>query len=1099
MNVFPLTALQKAYVSGRTVNGDGTRMREKESYELRCTGFDPERFEAAVQKLYAAHPMLRAVCSSAYTWEQRERTASAVTLIRAADAAELRGLADEQRNAFFAEAPCQPETLPVTFTVIADPERNAVIFTHTDGLYFDGESQGILLRDLEAAYSGEALPEDAGFAVYRDAWEPFAAENTAEADAFWQTHAATLPDAPVLPHESAPAGTYYTAERLLPAALPARLSEIAKSVCLTPFSLLLAIYCKTLERYAESKDFALNLPVSHRPFWEAESQNLIGLFADFTVIGHFHEHGQTVRSLAEQLLRELNIRMEQAPYSGVEILRHASRLQGTNVQVPYTFTSLTDTVQDGNTVFVKKGFRALTGGMHLETILQPMADGVLLTMTGDACCVSRQAAEGIADMFAQTCMQLMQDASVLECSVLPLPEQDAALLRQANDTPVHDVPQTLSGLLHSSLTQRSDAAAAFVNGKTYSYADLMQGAAGIQQAIRCAAPDGGRVGLLLQKGIRPLIAELTCACGGYVFFPIETEQPPEAIAYCIRCAEIRVLVTEQAFADILPQLPADKIVLAEDAAQINGAELIFRELKPDDEAFLIHTSGSTGRPKSIVLRQEGLINCLLHTAELFGISDADTCIAVTNYCHDMSLFDMIFMPAYHGRVVIPDTVSEKDPHRWIEMMLEHGVTVWNSVPAFMEMLLASEDKRLAEAAGHLRCIMLGGDWIRPAMLRQIREMNPAVRMFSVGGPSETTVWNIYHEVTAADLEGSFIPYGKPFPNTAYYILDSDFEPCPVGVRGGMFVAGKGVAKEYAGLPEETARRFLSVNGIRMYRTGDMGMYLPDGSIRILGREDFQVKINGKRIELAGIESAVKQVPGVQLCVVVQAAESKVLAAYFTADRCIGAQELQAVLRASLPPYMIPAHLIQLEEMPLTRNAKPDRKKLAAMPVQHTEKAAEIQFESEIKRKLYEMCCSILEDPALSPDDNFYYMGGDSISAMKLTAAIRKEFGVTPEVYDILNHPTLDEWTDMIAEAKKQLSDDSGETEMQLLDICRMLFPGTELSMADSLFSVGGSERSARMLAASIRSGFGAEIDLYEILSRPFFKDWAAMIKERTNV
>ena len=1098
MNVFPLTPLQKAYAVGRSVRTGSAQMREKESYELQCAGFDAARFEAAVQKIYAAHPMLSAVCTAAHTWEMQPRNVKAVTVIKAADAAGRARIAAEQKAAFFREEADQQAGLPVTFTVICDAEQNATILTHTDGLYFDGESQGILLRDLETAYCGGDLPADAGFAVYEEAWAPFAAENRADADAYWQAHAADLPDAPVLPHDASAAETYYAVTRRLPAEFASRCTEIAKAARLTPFSILLALYCKTLVRYTETKDFALNLPVSHRPMWDDRTQNLLGLFADFTVVGYTHQPEQTVRELADQLRKTLNICMEQAPYSGTEILHHASRVRGENVQVPYTFTSLLEMPQHSGEVFQKTDFRALTGGLHLEAIVQPMSDGILLTLTGDAGYVSQDAAEGIAEMFTQACAQLMQDDAILGQTALALPAKDAEIIRQANDVPMHDVPQTLAELLQSSLEQGGDAAAA-VQGKPYTYRELMQAAGGMQRAIRRTNPAGGRVGLLLRKGIRQLIAEIACACGGDVFFPIETEQPPESIAYCLEHAEIAVLVTEQAFAEILPQLPVRNIVLAEDAEREGSAELTFRALKPEDPAFLIHTSGSTGRPKSIVLKQEGLVNCLLHTAELFGISGADTCIAVTNYCHDMSLFDMIFMPAYGGKVVMPDVTAEKDPHKWIAMMLEHGVTVWNSVPAFMEMLLASEDDDLAKAVGQLRCMMLGGDWIRPAMLAQIRAMNPDVRIFSVGGPSETTVWNIYHEVTEGDLQHSYIPYGKPFPNTVYHILDSDLLPCPVGVRGGMYVAGKGVALEYAGLPEETANRFVTVSGTRMYRTGDMGMYLPDGSIRILGREDFQVKINGKRIELAGIETALKQVSGVQICAVVQAADSKALAAYYTAERDIPEQELQTVLRASLPSYMIPAHLIQLAEMPLTRNAKPDRRKLAAMPVQRKESAAGVQFDNAVKQKLYEMCCVILNDNALSPDDNFYYMGGDSISAMKLTAAIRKEFGVTPEVYDILNHPTLDEWTEMIAAAKAQQSEEAGETEMQLLDICRMLFPDAELSMSDSLFSANGNERSARMLASAIRSGFGAEIDLYEILSRPFFRDWAAMIKERISV
>lgn len=1097
---YNLMPLQNAYLTGRENNSDRLVMREKESYELFCPEFDKEKFENAVKMLVQAHPILRSICTSDRKLELTNAGTAEISYIYVETPEQRLQEVQKFQEAFYEDTEYDRNAVPVRFQVICDSEKNASVITLTDGIAFDGESQQIMIRDLRKAYRNQSPEQDSGHILYEQACDLIDEEDYQQSENFWKNRLDTVSDAPVFYHEEHQKESYFQISRRLPKYFAESLFNTAKKYNLTSFSVLLAVYCKTIELYSERKDFSLNIPVSARPFWADGAENLLGLYADFTILNYEYEKNRTIESLALQLQKQLSCLMEYKYYSGTEILKSLSKVKGRNFQIPYTFTSLLDCVQESSEIFSRKSFQALTGGLHLETIIQPLDDEILLTMTGNRAFISEQTVKHMADVFINVCEEIMRSEMVLKQSELVISQEDLNIIQEANRTKRESYNISVAELLHNSLEKNDKDIAVITQNKTLSYNELRELIGKVQNLIRKnIGTERVRIGILLEKGMWQIVSELACACGGYVFLPIETEQPVENINYCIKNTGISAVISQNRFSGILENMEIRNIIFVDDAEKSEVCNIQYHYLMPDDEAFMISTSGSTGKPKSIVLRQEGFVSCLLNTSGLFDINENDTSIAVTNYCHDMAFFDMIFMIAYHGRVAVLTPSEEKEPRKWINHMINHSVTVWNSVPAFMEMLFASEDENLSRAVKGLQKIILGGDWIRPQLLKQIREINPSVRIFSVGGPSETTVWNIFHEVTEQDLQNSFIPYGKPFPNTEYHILDENHRLCPVYKRGTMYVSGAGVAKEYAGLSEETEKRFLMIDNVRMYSTGDAGMYLPDGNIRILGRDDFQVKINGKRIELTGIETAVRKYSDITGCVAVMHKKLNTLVGYYTSKKQIDFDTLKKFLKDELPAYMIPSHLIQIDEIPLTKNAKPDRKILEVMEFSHTEKKPSdiITIENPVKQKLFSMCRQILEDDTISPEDNFYFMGGDSISAMKLTAAVRKEYGVTLEVYDILNHPTLDDWTAMIEEAEKQMKSGTDETGMQILDICRMIFPDKEISMEDTLFSLGGTELSAKMLAGAIKSGFQVNITAYDILSRPFVCDWAELVKERT--
>lgn len=370
-------------------------------------------------------------------------------------------------------------------------------------------------------------------------------------------------------------------------------------------------------------------------------------------------------------------------------------------------------------------------------------------------------------------------------------------------------------------------------------------------------------------------------------------------------------------------------------------------------------------------------------------------------------------------VVTPDASHEKDPFHWIDLIRRHKVSSWNSVPALFEMLVESEAYTIGEDFTTMRNIFLGGEIISVPLIKKAMKIFKNATFTNCGGPSETTIWNIWHTITQEDIKGSFIPYGKPLVNTNYYILSDEHEICPPYKEGTMYVEGVGVAEGYINLEAETKSQFVTIFGKRMYNTGDRGFYLSNGNIKILGRADRQVKINGKRIELEGISEAMKEVKGIISSAII-INERKNIIAFYTASSAITEDEITNVLKRKLSTYMIPVKFIKLENMPLTKNGKIDVKALSEIDVSSIviESSNSGERNSALEAEILEMCKEILCNDDITVNDSFFEMGGNSIHAIKLLTQIQKKYGVYLTIYDILNTPEVSYWSNLIVENNK---------------------------------------------------------------------------------
>src|SRR6185295_5739185 len=508
--------------------------------------------------------------------------------------------------------------------------------------------------------------------------------------------------------------------------------------------------------------------------------------------------------------------------------------------------------------------------------------------------------------------------------VLP-PERQLALFAAANATagPVPD------GLLHAPFLARALSAperVAVIAGEvTLTYGELAGRAHALARRLRAlGATPSSLVAVVMEKGWEQVVGVLAILISGAAYLPIDPELPRERRFYLFANGGVEIALTQPGLAQELEwplevrRLAVSRAALAEADGRPQPAIQ-----GPRDLAYVIYTSGSTGVPKGVITDHRGALNTVVDVNERFGVGPEDRVLALSSLSFDLSVYDVFGLLAAGGAVVLPEAARSRDPQHWAQLIERHGVTVWNTVPALMEML-ADFGEVTGYRAPSLRLAMLSGDWIPLRLPERIQRLAGDATVVSLGGATEASIWSILFPVGEVDPGWRSIPYGRAMKNQTFHVLDKDLLPRPVGVPGQLYIGGIGLAQGYWADPEKTASSFLvdARTGGRLYRTGDLGRYLPDGTIEFLGREDFQVKVGGFRIELGEIEAVLSRHPGIREALVLAPAEERGgrrLVAYLVPapGGVPDAAELRSFLNDQLPAYMVPADFVVLEAFPLT--------------------------------------------------------------------------------------------------------------------------------------------------------------------------------------
>lgn len=1030
---FPLTDVQSAYMLGRNPGFRYGGVACHLYMELKYDALDHGLVESSWNMLVQRHEMLRATVSDqGFQTIQKETPRFTVScrdvslLAVPQQAAVLDEVRKRMSHRVYDTAQWPLFDIALT-TMNSAKKKESVLHFSMEFLIADWISMWMLMAEFEKLYfnAGTQLsPLRLSFRDYVIA-ERGVRETAAYARDrnYWLNRVQTLPAGPSLPvarRENTSSNHFTRNSTLIGKKKWEKFKTTAGSYGITPTSAVAAVYASVLERWSETAHFCLNLTVLNRMPIHTEVHQIVGDFTSVSLLEVDCREQKAFCDMAKNMNIQLFDDLDHTLFTGVEVIREMTKKQHNGrVLLPVVLTSaigLLNTADDA-------GLKGQIGDYNISQTPQVFIDCQVVD-TALGLSVNWDTRDGIFpenminDMFAVFEMLLNELADNAACwnkkELVPLPDRH----RQERDQLNHEKAALPEALLHepiiSNFKNKAGKTAVIDQDGSFTYAAIEQKAVAIAlqlQQLGCAEQD--KVAITLPKSHHQVTAVMAVLALGAVYVPIDVNQPAERRAKIIKNAGIRYVLTGSEIEQQGYGVADDDVhVIAVDTLQRNkqiSLVDISAKTKHDRNApaYVIYTSGSTGEPKGVVISHLGAMNTIEDINRRFQIDENDKVLALSQLGFDLSVYDIFGVLGLGGAIIYPNPDRQRDPSHWRALMQSHQVTLWNTAPALMQMFinfLAGDKQEVAASLTHFRLAMLSGDWIPLNLPDTLKQLVPTVQLISLGGATEASIWSNFHLYKGLQSDWNSIPYGRPLSNQGFRILDEQMRDCPEWKSGDLFITGYGLALEYFNDPVLTDERFFAhpSDGERMYKTGDLGRYMPGGEIEFLGRRDKQVKIRGHRIELGEIESALTEHPAVANAVVIAKANTennrtKTLFGFIVpakenpdADLVSGLFQL---LGKKVPSYMIPSHILLIDKIPVTVNGKVDVKKLEARCVFDEEKSAtgNQDFKDEIEKNIHDLWCSALGANTIGKHQNLNDFGADSLVSAQMAGKLRDIF------------------------------------------------------------------------------------------------------------
>jgi yersiniabactin nonribosomal peptide synthetase len=914
---FPLTDIQQAYWIGRSGVYSLGNVATHCYFEIEGIGLDIKRLNRAWQRLIDHHGMMRAVVlpdgQHQKILEQVPPYQIEIMDLRGKGSEDvetgLRNIREEMSHQVRAT-----DKWPL-FDVLASRfgENRVRLHISFDNLFFDGWSMFHLLSEWTRLYhdpDGSLASFDLSFRDYVLALERLKESDLYQrAQEYWFNRLPSLPPAPELPLAQNPSSVVQQRFSRLDAKLNRKTwQEIKKrsaKVGLTPSGILLTAYAEVLGIWSKSSRFTINLTQFNRLPLHPQVNDIIGDFTSLTLLAVDNSLGKTFLERGRLLQQQLWQDLDYSYVGGIQVQRELAKKRGEyqGVAMPVVFTSALGVDQWSGDDTGKKWLGKLV--YNITQTPQVWLDHQVVEQDGELLLIWDAVAglfpEGLLDdMFAAYCKLLQRLADEERAwrepapSLIAVPRLEKRVEANHTDVPVSSA--TLTSLFEKQVVRQADYPAVISSGRTLTYGELSYRSAELGNLLReKGARPNTLVAVVMEKGWEQVVAVLGILKSGAAYLPIDPANPEERRWQLLRDGDIRIVLTQSWLEERLSwpkgigRLFVDQVMPRDKT--ISPPELAG---KPEDLAYVIYTSGSTGFPKGVMIDHRGAVNTILDVNKRFSVGPEDRVLALSNLNFDLSVYDIFGILAAGATIIMPEADKTRDPSHWLELMKQEQVTVWNTVPALMQMLLEYASGRDEAMPQSLRLVLLSGDWIPLDLADRIKAQFQGVQVIGLGGATEAAIWSNLYPIQEVDPNWKSVPYGRPMVNQRYHVLNEFMMDCPVWVPGQLYIGGIGLAKGYWNDETKTKDKFIHHphTGERLYCTGDVGRYLPDGNIEFLGREDFQVKIRGHRIELGEIETALKRHDGVKDAVVAvsgKSSEEKHLVAYVVLNHEKGAE------------------------------------------------------------------------------------------------------------------------------------------------------------------------------------------------------------------
>jgi amino acid adenylation domain-containing protein len=1022
----PVTEPQQEIWLAIALLGEEANLAYNESVSLAIRGpLEADVLEHAVADLVRRHEALRTTFTSdgtTYLVEAEPRAKLTVVDLGSLDPAAR----EARRKEILAEQVRVPFDLvrgplfrPLLIR-LASEQHELVLTAHH--IVCDGWSTGVVLTELPELYAARnegrptklaKAPLFSDFAVTE--LRGMHGEDAAEAEKYWLSVLGTAPSSLELPVDNPRSRELKLDARredwLLDRALVDGLRGVAKQASATLVATLMAAVDAWLYRLTGQTDFAMGLPAAGQaaagmPGLVGHCVNTLPLRVTLDPETAFVDH---VRALKRQIVEGAEHQRLSfgALLKKLEIPRDPARIP--LIPVVFNLDQRMPAVRFGGATgsFVSnprafERFELFFNGIETD-------DGLVLETTYNTRLFEHR-----------TILRWLRELTTLLQAVVAAPgtplgrlrvlpdDEQACLLTEWNATQ-RELPAVSSAidLIEAQVRRTPDTVAVRDDRGSLTYLELDRRANHVAHKLKAlGVGKDDCVGLCIERGTRLVVALLGVWKAGAAYVPLDPDYPPARLAFVLEDAKVRVLVTEHALAEVFPQGSLTRLWIDEEAAtRDDGPE---RETDPRQLAYVLHTSGSTGKPKGVQVEQLGVVNFLASASRVPGLSASDVLVAVTTLSFDIAALELFLPLCVGSRTVIASRDVAMDGPALAKFLRDVGATILQATPATWRLLCEANF-----VGGKNFKAMSTGEALPRELANDL--LGRVGSLWNLYGPTETTIWSTCGRIDSS--EGP-ISIGRPVDNTTVYLLDSAGQMVPTGAAGELYIGGLGVGRGYLNRPDLTAERYLpdpfaKEPGARMYRTGDLVRWGGDGRLYFERRNDGQVKLRGFRIELGEIEAALDQHASVRQSAVmvreIAAGDARLVAYVVPASgQAIDPAALTKHLRDRLPPYMIPAHLVVLDAMPLTPNGKVDRKSLPTTDLGQAGVEDYVAPVTPIQIQMAAMWADLLRVGRVGLRDGFFALGGHSMLAVRMLNRIRETFAVEIPLRTVFRAQTIEE-------------------------------------------------------------------------------------------
>jgi len=925
--------------------------------------------------------------------------------------------------------------------IVSMPENKTVLVVDIHHIISDGYSlSNVLAKDLLSLLHGKILPEPK--LQYKDfaVWQQKMLENGAfqKMKKYWlevfsgELPVSNMPLDYARPPKENLEGDYiiFSVEK----EIKEKLKKLSAKNGTTLYMTLLSAYYVLLSKYTGQEDIVVGAMSMGRH--QKNTEDMMGMFVNTLALRNYPEGNKTFREFLLDVKANMLMAFENEDFQYDELIK-ALKIKSDmrrNLLFDTVFFMQSHIISENNLItrLEKKTsqFDITLEGLETE-------EEIKFSLEYNVSIYKKSSMEKLSKHFINVLKQIVEQDEIKICDIDILSEAEIhQLLFEFNDTEAeYQRNKTIYELFEEQVERTPDSIAVKSGKKVLTYRELNEKAGKLASLlVDKGIKSEAIIGIMTDRSLDMIIGIMGILKSGAAYLPIDPEYPKDRIEYMLEESGARIVLTNKNLGDKL-EINIEKLKIDEEwIYEMENSHSSCKSLA-NNLAYIIYTSGSTGKPKGVMIENRAVVNFIKGITDIMHFEKGESILCLTAISFDIFVLETILPLVVGMKIVLVDEEMQRDIVGLTNIIKEEEIRVLQVTPSRMQMILGSKEGR--SGLDKLRVIMIGGDMLHDSLLKEVQSVSTA-KIYNMYGPTETTIWSSVKELT----KETQISIGTPIANTSMYILGKDNKLLALGIPGELCIGGDGLARGYMNNVLLTEEKFVAnpfVPGKKIYKTGDMARWLPDGNIELLGRRDNQVKIRGHRVELGEIENRLLSHVEVKEAVVVAREDNnanRYLCAYIVSEKEFTVQELREYLSIELYEYMIPSYFCRLDSLPITANGKIDRKALPE-PSGNVKMGTEYAPPSnEVEEALVKLWCSVLITKKIGVDDDFFDLGGDSLTLGQLQLLISEHYPNKIKTYDLFENRTVRKQARLITDRSKSIKEinESKKEKFELLEL-----------------------------------------------------------------